>query len=411
MPLLLTYLGTTDYGIWLTISSVFSWASIFDLGIGSGLRNFISSSDFNISVVKDHIASSYLLSLFISFGLIVTYFLIKDYIPFVKILDIEDSEISIYTEVFTIIIILFSIQLILRLIVNIIQGLLHHSISDKIQAVTQALIILFLLSKFNHNGGKMRIFALYTGMIPILTYLALTYYVFFKSSFKIYRPSFRALKNFRNGLSTLRTGLKFFVIQIAAVVLMTTDNLIISMTLGPQEVVPYHAVYKYFALLTTFFTLIVGPVWSSVSRAINDNNIDWVKRLVIRLRRIWLLVPIVAIALVVCSNTVMDLWFHGKIKTGVNLVIMMSLYSIILTYNMIYTQVINGFVKLNIQIALSIFVIVVNIPLSYFLAHFVGLGSSGVILATIICILPASVLFRLQYTYLINQKQHPLFNP
>lgn len=39
VPLIINYLDTENYGVWLTLSSFISWFSFFDIGLGNGLRN------------------------------------------------------------------------------------------------------------------------------------------------------------------------------------------------------------------------------------------------------------------------------------------------------------------------------------------------------------------------------------
>ncbi|SFO74243.1 hypothetical protein SAMN04488519_11313 [Algoriphagus ornithinivorans] len=39
IPLTLKLLNEFQYGIWITLFNVLSWISIFDIGIGNGLRN------------------------------------------------------------------------------------------------------------------------------------------------------------------------------------------------------------------------------------------------------------------------------------------------------------------------------------------------------------------------------------
>ena len=42
VPLTLSYLTQTNYGIWLTINSMIRWFNLFDLGISHGYRNKLS---------------------------------------------------------------------------------------------------------------------------------------------------------------------------------------------------------------------------------------------------------------------------------------------------------------------------------------------------------------------------------
>lgn len=39
VPLLINYLGTFEYGIWITLGSIVGWINYFDIGLGNGLRN------------------------------------------------------------------------------------------------------------------------------------------------------------------------------------------------------------------------------------------------------------------------------------------------------------------------------------------------------------------------------------
>ena len=39
VPLTINYLNVTDYGIWLTLSSILTWINFFDIGLANGLRN------------------------------------------------------------------------------------------------------------------------------------------------------------------------------------------------------------------------------------------------------------------------------------------------------------------------------------------------------------------------------------
>ena len=76
---------------------------------------------------------------------------------------------------------------------------------------------------------------------------------------------------------TTSLGIKFFIVQIAALVLFTTDNLIISHFIGPTEVTSYSIVNKLFSIGTALFTMLVAPYWSRTAAAKAENNYAMIK--------------------------------------------------------------------------------------------------------------------------------------
>ncbi|MDB5150442.1 MAG: hypothetical protein JWQ57_4462, partial [Mucilaginibacter sp.] len=44
IPLTIRYVNPTQYGIWLTLSSLITWAALFDMGLGNGLKNKLAQS-------------------------------------------------------------------------------------------------------------------------------------------------------------------------------------------------------------------------------------------------------------------------------------------------------------------------------------------------------------------------------
>ena len=52
VPITINYLNNEIYGIWMTITSVLFWINTFDIGLGNGMRNYltgaISRKDFNL---------------------------------------------------------------------------------------------------------------------------------------------------------------------------------------------------------------------------------------------------------------------------------------------------------------------------------------------------------------------------
>ena len=69
VPLTLHYLDTERYGIWLTLSSIVSWISFLDIGLGNGLRNKFAEAvaKKELHLARMYVSSTYaLLSVIIS---------------------------------------------------------------------------------------------------------------------------------------------------------------------------------------------------------------------------------------------------------------------------------------------------------------------------------------------------------
>ena len=59
IPITLSYVNASQYGIWLTLSSIVTWFSFFDIGLTQGLRNKFAEarakdSDSSCSGVRKH---------------------------------------------------------------------------------------------------------------------------------------------------------------------------------------------------------------------------------------------------------------------------------------------------------------------------------------------------------------------
>lgn len=75
VPMTLGYLNETEYGIWLTLSSIVTWINFFDIGLGNGLRNQISRSRHkNNKILGSRICKHHCCFISIDYGKYFSYF-------------------------------------------------------------------------------------------------------------------------------------------------------------------------------------------------------------------------------------------------------------------------------------------------------------------------------------------------
>ena len=69
VPLTIDYINPTQYGIWLTLSSIIGWVAIFDMGLGQGFRNRFAEAR---ALGDDTLAHQYVSTTYFAVGCVVS---------------------------------------------------------------------------------------------------------------------------------------------------------------------------------------------------------------------------------------------------------------------------------------------------------------------------------------------------
>ena len=404
VPLTINYLDTVNYGVWLTLSSFISWFSFFDIGLGNGLKNKFAEAKSlgNHEKAKAFVSTAYLTISAISCLLIIIFLIINQFIDWTIIFNTSPSLKEDLAFLLPIVFLFFTIQLVLKLVISIYQGNQHHSIQAKTQFFVQLLSLLAIYFLIKRGNSSLLLFGSVISALPVLILLIVNI-IGFTEPLKHYRPKYSLWRSeYFKEIAGL--GLKFFVLQVASLVLFTTDNIIISQLFGPDKVVPYHVAHKYFSIISIGYAIILTPYWSAITEAYTRKDFSWIKTAVNNIQKIWLFVPVVLVVMIAVSNRAYIFWVGQKVSISVSLTLMMALLVALKTFNMVYVSFINGVGKIKLQLITGVLSILLNVPLSIFFAKYLDLGVKGVVIATC-CSLGYSVVLRpLQYYKIINRK-------
>jgi O-antigen/teichoic acid export membrane protein len=181
----------------------------------------------------------------------------------------------------------------------------------------------------------------------------------------------------------LSLGGQFFIIQIAVLLIFTTDNFLILQMLGAEQVTVYNIVFKLFSLFTIGFGIIITPLWSAFTEAKEKRDFIWMKNAITRLNRSLILVVVGLIILSLIYQLILDIWLtkEQSVRPPFNLILSFCLFIIISVWNNIYAFFLNGIGIVKIQVKTAIAGAILNIPLAIFFVKFLNLGLSGVVLA------------------------------
>lgn len=381
VPLTLHLLDEYKYGIWITLFNVISWISIFDVGIGNGLRNKFTETIANgkLHEAREYVSTGYIVMGGISLLLILLFFAPWYFVDWSKVFNVQPELASEISWLVGIAFVLTSIQFCLKLLGTLLTASHKPAISAFIMSISNTLVLLiFIIGRKWVADSLIGIGLVYT-LTPIIVFVSASF-MFFAKRFYHVRPSLRFFRKDKVK-SLFNLGIQFFIIQIAVLVIFQTDTMIITHTLSPDEVTSYNITFRYFGIVSMMAGIVMGPLWSAFTEAAEKKDYVWIKQVINKLLKGLLLIVIMLIILLALAQTIIPLWLNYELKLSTILLIGMAVYTFIAIYNNIFSFLLNGLSLTKVQMITSIVGTIINIPLSIYLANLFGNG--GVILATI----------------------------
>ena len=206
----------------------------------------------------------------------------------------------------------------------------------------------------------------------------------------------------------MNLGIKFFLLQIAGIVLYQTSNIIIAQLFGPTEVTPYNIAYKYLGIITMIMAILMTPFWSAYTEAWVKKDIEWIRNTFRKLKRLWIGLAILTAIMIAFSNVVYRMWVGKDIVVPLSLSITIGAYVIVNAWNVIYCLFFNGVGKIKLQLYTSIVDMILHVPLAIYLGK--KLGPAGVILSVVILCSINMIWTVIQYEKIINNRATGIWN-
>lgn len=410
VPLMLDWLGTAQYGIWLTIQAVVGWFMLFDLGLGNGLRNKLAEAmaKNQHELARSYVSTAYATITAIALLLFVGFMVAGWFIDWTAVFNSDHDLGPELRKTMAVVFAFFSVQFVLQLVKMVLMADQRPALAALINTVgtVLSLVLIALATKF--MSGSLFVAATILSGINLLV-LGIAHVWAFRGRYQHLRPTFKLVR--RTEIKELTNiGLQFFILQGAALVVFATDNMIITQMLGPEEVPAYNIAFKYFNLVMVFFTLLTAPYWSAFTEAYHQNDFTWIRQNVRLLLRIWLLTLVVVAVMLAASPYVYTLWVGDRVEVSWLLSAIFALWVSLSSGVAVYSNFLSGVGKIGLSIYHALFVMIINIPLSIWLAGSCGLGSAGVILASVLGMLPRLIIQPIQYRLIITGRAKGIWN-
>lgn len=410
VSLTIDYIKPNVYGVWLTLSSLVSWIAIFDIGIGNGLRNKLSESlareDYRTS--KVYVSTTYAIITIIAIVLIILYFFVSPFINWQTVFNsdfIPEKELDC---VVTVVSLCFFLKFITDIINIVAASFQMVSISSIVAFISNVCLTLAVWIITQTTSSNLLLLVLCLSFIPVLVSIGITIYLFSKT-YKIVSPTLKAV-NFKESKSIMTLGSQFFILQIISLVIFQTDNILIAQLFHPADVTDFNISYKYFSVVSILFTILLTPYWTAFTEAFFKNENIWIKKTIYTLMKYWVLSIITLIIMVFCAEFFIKLWVGNLVTVSLPLSIFISLYIIILNWNAIFANFLNGVGKIRLQIFLAIIAGIINIPLCILFVKYFEIGLYAIPLANFISLSFGAFFGFFQYSKIISNKAIGIWN-
>jgi O-antigen/teichoic acid export membrane protein len=410
LPLAVRYLGAERYGVWATVTSTMALLNLLDLGIAGTLTNEIAYSyavgdrERAARAVTNALAIAILVTFLAGLFFLAVWPHLNWAVMIKTSVSIPDSEIS-HTMGFAAALMLLGLPA--SLAARILAGYQELHRNSLIVAVGTALNLAGLLIGIRFRAPMPVLFVLATDWIPLGNLAALSALLLWLKPWLRPRPSFLSLAAAR-GL--LGSGAGFWLIQISAAIVFSSDNVVVSHYLGPAQVTPYSVTWRLVGMAAIVQGLLFPALWPTYAEAYARADHVWLRRAFrVNLHVTLALNLAFAVGLVTFGRALIRWWAGDVAVPSLWLLVVMAIWAMISGCMSAESCLLAAVNRTREQGGLSIIAAMVNLALSIFLVQ--RIGSTGVIAGTVlsyllVLVVPQTLIVRQVLRELEPQQSH-----
>lgn len=409
VPITINYINPTQYGIWLTLSSIVAWISYFDLGFANGFRNKFAEAKAigDMKMAKCYVSTTYaILSILFSFVFLIV-FVVNRYLNWSSILNIDVSYNEELQIVFAILACFFCINIVASIFTTMLTADQRPALAALIQTSGQVLAFISILILTHTTEGSLTKLAFIFSGVPCILLVVISIITFSRKKYKEIRPSISHVQ-FVLSRNIIGLGSQFFIIMISMLVIFQFINIMLSRIQGPEAVTQYNIVYKYFNVIHMGITIILTPFWSAFTDAYTQKDFIWMKSTQHKLEKLSLACIPVYVFMVLLSSTLYQFWIGDSIHIPLSLTITMAIYSFVQTNGAIYMYLINGIGKVRLQLSIYLVFALISVPIMYICCK--RWGIEGILILPIIIFITQSIIGRIQLKKIITNNAIGIWN-
>lgn len=402
--LLLTCLGDYKYGIWVSVLSMVSWVYSMDLGIGNGLRNKLAESIAlnKMENGRKYVAVSYLNVALISLFIFGVVFIVMKSCNIATLLNINIKDESI-DNIILAAVSLACVNFVLSLCNNVSYAVQKASWVSGFSIIGQVIYVLFIILFIYTKKRCLLYIALAEGIAQVVKNVVFSIYLVHR--YPEFKFSYKDI-DIKYSKGILSLGIQMFLIQISALILNSTDNILITKLFDPSYVTPYSFCYKFFGIFNTIFFTILNPFVSAYTDKYVKGQIENVKNMMRKTMYVYIIFALCCLISIFLFKPIAFIWLHKSLNYDKNLIGFTAIYFICLMFTHLFSTFLTGIGRTKELMIVVCLQSVLNIPLSVFCADSLNMGTTGVIFGSIICMVLGVLVYPIKTYHILKNKSN-----
>lgn len=381
VPITARYLGTERFGLWLLLGGFLSWVSLADLGLGNTLMTELARADGNDDRVRARLLVSSALYpvVLIAIAVAFAFGLAYSRIPWGRVFNVSDAVATREVGAAAAVTMgLFVARLPLALPGRIYAAYQEGYRYQLWSGACSVLSVLALLGTMAAGGSLPAMLGAFYGTAMLADLGAAAQLFGSRKPWLV--PSLRAWE-LRLSRALLGTGSMFWIAQIAAILLLETDLLVVTQLFGANRVAEYGVALKLFGVVALVQMAFVEALWPAYAEALARRDVGWVQRTFARSIALGVGWAGAASALLVgFGGYAVRVLIAIEVPPGRWLLAAMATTAVVTAVGQCFAMLLNGLGDIRIQAALGVVSGVFNLVVSVVLARQIGLP--GVALGT-----------------------------
>jgi len=378
VPIGLHYFGPIRYGIWLVIGSILAYLRTADFGVGLSTLTFMaqtSDSAHHRVILRRSISLLFWVSIVLIMLMIVVSHLFPGWTLILGKVPLDFQEEATTAAIAIAILILF--QLPTTIFAAAFSGLQQVHWNRAYGALRSVFVLSALVATVS-IGGNLITLAFFTGFVNLLVGIISGVHLF------LVHPDVRPRVSERVAAAPSSrvlfiSGARFLTLQISALIIWNTDNLVISHYLGPGSVTPYAVTFKLFQMGIFMVNAVTTVLWPMYSRASGEGNWAWIQRTYNRCASTLVMAGgLIWVGGIIFSQAIINLWAGPAAYGGLIEVLALGGYVYLSSFGGSNSSLINGLNPTNIVVVFGVIEAMINLGISLVLVKPLGIGGVAV---------------------------------